>query len=112
MKRIRLIAILFSLFVLFGCSSTSKVSYLSKKKLEKNEITVSRVGSVPFEISDCAAGIIVIPINPLIDFDKELENKCGENWEIFDLEQKETKFSIPLIYGQYCRTVRGSCKKD
>lgn len=107
----RLLIFLVISTILCSCSTTSKISYLSQKKLENDFISVTRDQAVPFEIKDCAVGVIIFPVNTLINFDQELEKQCGERWELFDLEQKESKFAIPLIYSQYCKTVRGLCKK-
>ncbi len=111
--RLQLMNALFALLIFFSaCSSTSKQPYISKKTYLNDEVIIDRTGVQPFLISDCAVAVIVIPVNPLIDFEQEVENKCGKDWEVFDLNQKETMFTIPILYRQYCRTVSGSCKKN
>ncbi len=104
--------LLLTIFLICSCSSMSKKGLLSKKEYKDEKIVLDRSDVKEFEISDCAAGVFIIPINPLINFDEAIENKCGKDWEIYDLEQKESKFTIPILYGQYCRAVRGSCKKQ
>jgi len=99
------------MFFLVSCSTTNKIAFVSKKKFDDEKIVVSDSDTKPFEISDCAAGIIIIPINTFINFDEELENQCGKEWSIFDFEESVTVFKVPILYGQACREIKGRCKK-
>lgn len=96
---------------LMSCSSTSTIPFLSKRQVQGDTINISAKRIKPFEISDCAVGVLIFSVNPLMDFEAELEKYCGKEWEIFNLVQIETKFMVPIVYGQYCRTVSGLCRK-
>lgn len=95
-----------------SCSTSNKIAFVSKKKFEKEKVVVTDNGVKPFLINDCAAGVIVIPINTFIDFEEALEKQCGKEWSIFDFEETITIFKIPILYGQACKEIKGRCKKS
>lgn len=97
--------------LLVGCSSTIKMGLISKTGYKAEEVSLTKDGTEPFEISDCAVRVTIIPVNFFIDFEKEIENQCGEDWTIYDYENNISLVSIPLVYGHFCKTLRGRCKK-
>lgn len=109
-KFITLKALLF-FFLLSGCSTTVEIPYLAKRKKFENKTVLSKKGAVEFESKDCGRIIFLVPIDLLDNPDNAVEKQCGEDWQIFDLVEKRSKFIIPVLYGEYCIERRGLCKK-
>ena len=110
---LKILAIAIFAIAASACSTTIKRNYgmISKIPITKDEFVISKESATPFEISDCVLKISIITLKSRTDFDKELANRCGEKWTIYDYSDNISAFLIPLFYGRACRTLSGSCEK-
>ena len=99
------------LTLFFGCTFSSEMDYVSKKKIEGEKIIIDRSNLKKFEKSDCVTRLLMIPLNFSTDLEKEMEKECGKEWEIFDAKLSGWGINIPFIFVHYCQKFKGLCRK-
>ncbi len=108
--------IILSLFFLQSCAFKlgKEIKQLKIKGDSFNQVIAKKnpIITKKFESKSCTKIYSIIPTKLKADFSEIINNACGEKEYIVNAQFWDTFYYIPMIYGEECYVLKGSCAKN